>query len=63
MSISDCLGVGERRFPSTLVIKMPAIVLERPKLSRPMWKALKTHIIRERQRKKQGLKLCPSYEL
>jgi len=53
MSISDYLGVGERRFSSTLVIKMPAIVLERPKLSRPMWKALKTHIIRERQRKKQ----------
>ncbi|EFX73359.1 hypothetical protein DAPPUDRAFT_227122 [Daphnia pulex] len=32
---------------------MPAIVLEKPKLSRPMWNSLKSHIIRERQRKKQ----------
>ena len=29
--------------------------MERPKISRPMWNALKAHIIRERQRKKQGL--------
>ena len=34
---------------------MPAIVVEKPKLSRPMWNALKSHIIRERQRKKQGV--------
>lgn len=32
---------------------MPAILIEKPKLSRPMWNALKFHIIRERRRKKQ----------
>jgi len=32
---------------------MPAVVIERPKLSRPMWEALKFHVTRERQRKKQ----------
>ncbi|XP_021963753.1 extensin isoform X3 [Folsomia candida] len=31
------------------------VVLERPKMSRPMWDALKCHIMRERQRKKQEL--------
>ena len=36
------------------MIKMPAVIMERSRLSRPMWKALKTHIVRERQRKKQG---------
>ena len=36
------------------MIKMPAILIEKPKLSRPMWNALKFHIIRERRRKKQG---------
>jgi len=45
----QCLSREEKIF-----IKMPAIVLEKPKLSRPMWNSLKSHIIRERQRKKQG---------
>ena len=33
---------------------MPPVVLERPKMSRAMWEALKSHIMKERQRKKQG---------
>lgn len=33
---------------------MPAVVVGRPKRSEAMWEALKTHIIRERQKKKQG---------
>ena len=37
---------------------MPAVVIERPKLSRPMWEALKFHVTRERQRKKQGNEFC-----
>jgi hypothetical protein len=34
--------------------RMPPVVLERPKMSRPMWDALKGHIMRERQKKKEG---------
>ena len=33
---------------------MPAVVVGRPKRSEAMWEALKNHIIRERQKKKQG---------
>lgn len=33
---------------------MPAVVVGRPKRSEEMWEALKNHIIRERQKKKQG---------
>jgi hypothetical protein len=33
---------------------MPAVVVGRPKRSEAMWEALKTHIVRERQKKKQG---------
>jgi len=36
---------------------MPAVVVGRPKRSEAMWEALKTHIIRERQKKKQGTTL------
>ena len=34
---------------------MPAVVVGRPKRSEAMWEALKVHIIRERQKKKQGI--------
>jgi hypothetical protein len=34
---------------------MPAVVVGRPKRSEAMWEALKNHIIRERQKKKQGI--------
>lgn len=33
---------------------MPAIVIEPPQRNEQMWQALKVHIMRERQRKKQG---------
>ena len=33
---------------------MPAVVVGRPKRSEAMWEALKNHIRRERQKKKQG---------
>lgn len=33
---------------------MPAIVIEPPQRNEQMWRALKAHIMRERQRKKQG---------
>jgi hypothetical protein len=36
---------------------MPAVVVGRPKRSEAMWEALKNHIIRERQKKKQGTTL------
>ena len=29
-------------------------MIERPKMTRPMYQALKRHIMRERERKKQG---------
>ncbi|RXG58116.1 hypothetical protein Avbf_08153 [Armadillidium vulgare] len=38
---------GDRRFA-------PVMMLERPKISRGMWEALKTHILKERRRKKEG---------
>lgn len=34
---------------------MPAIVTGPPPRTEQMWQALKTHITRERQRKKQGM--------
>lgn len=33
---------------------MPAVIIEAPQRSERMWQALKTHITKERQRKKQG---------
>lgn len=33
---------------------MPAVIVGPPQRSEQMWQALKTHITRERQRKKQG---------
>ena len=33
---------------------MPAIMIERPKMTRTMYQALKRHIMKERERKKQG---------
>jgi len=46
-----------------IVRKMPAILVGPPQRNEQMWQALKTHILRERQRKKQGaycggLSLC-----
>lgn len=34
---------------------MPAILVGPPQRNEQMWQALKTHILRERQRKKQGV--------
>jgi hypothetical protein len=42
-------------------IKMPAVVVGPPQRSEQMWQALKIHITKERQRKKQGnilFKIC-----
>lgn len=36
---------------------MPAVTVGRPKRSEAMWDAIKNHIIRERQKKKQGMSL------
>jgi hypothetical protein len=36
---------------------MPAVIVGRPKRSEAMWEAIKNHIIRERQKKKQGMSL------
>lgn len=33
---------------------MPGTVLERPKLTKAMYQALKKHIMKEREKKKQG---------
>ena len=33
---------------------MPGIMIERPKMTRTMYQALKRHIMKERERKKQG---------
>lgn len=33
---------------------MPAVIVGPPQRSEQMWRALKAHITRERQRKKQG---------
>ena len=34
---------------------MPGAVLERPKLTKAMYQALKKHIMKEREKKKQGI--------
>lgn len=34
---------------------MPAMLVGPPQRNEQMWQALKTHIMRERQRKKQGM--------
>ena len=38
-----------------VVEKMPSIMIERPKMPRSTWEALRAHIIRERLKKKQEL--------
>ena len=35
--------------------KMPGAVLESPKLTKTMYQALKKHIMKEREKKKQGI--------
>lgn len=40
-------------------VTMPAVIVGPPQRNEQMWQALKTHITRERERKKQGkLKIC-----
>lgn len=34
---------------------MPGLTIERPKMTRTMYQALKKHIMKERERKKQGM--------
>ena len=36
-----------------IVEKMPSIMIERPKMPRATWEALRAHIVRERLKKKQ----------
>ena len=36
-----------------MVEKLPSVMIERPKMPRATWDALRSHIIRERLRKKQ----------
>jgi hypothetical protein len=36
-----------------VVEKMPSIMIERPKMPRATWEALRAHIVRERLKKKQ----------
>jgi hypothetical protein len=36
-----------------IVEKMPTIMIERPKMPRATWEALRAHIVRERLKKKQ----------
>jgi hypothetical protein len=38
-----------------IVEKIPAVMIERPKMPRSTWEALRAHIIRERLKKKQEL--------
>ena len=40
---------------SVMAEKLPSIMIERPKMPRATWDALRAHIIRERQRKKLEL--------
>ena len=35
--------------------KLPSVMIERPKMPRATWDALRAHIVRERQRKKLEL--------
>jgi G-protein pathway suppressor len=38
-----------------VVEKMPSVMIERPKMPRATWEALRSHILRERVKKKQEL--------
>ena len=40
---------------SVMAEKLPSIMIERPKMPRATWDALRAHIVRERQRKKLEL--------
>ena len=40
---------------SVMAEKLPSIMIERPKMPRATWDALRAHIVRERQRKKHEL--------
>jgi len=42
---------------------MPAILVGPPQRNEQMWQALKTHIMRERQRKKQGAEFVSLLQL
>ena len=40
---------------SMVAEKLPSMLIERPKMPRATWEALRAHIVRERQRKKLEL--------
>ena len=40
---------------SVMAEKLPSLMIERPKMPRATWDALRAHIVRERQRKKHKL--------
>ena len=40
---------------SVMAEKLPSVMIERPKMPRATWEALRAHIVRERQRKKLEL--------
>ena len=40
---------------SVMAEKLPSVMIERPKMPRATWDALRAHIVRERQRKKLEL--------
>lgn len=42
--------------------KLPSLMIERPKMPRATWDALRAHIVRERQRKKHKLEQSAEYE-
>eukprot|EP00093_Oithona_nana_P009063 09063.XXX_544202_543724_1 [CDS] Oithona nana genome sequencing. len=47
---------------SVMAEKLPSVMIERPKMPRATWDALRAHIVRERQRKKLELEQNAEYE-
>ena len=52
---------------SVMAEKLPSVMIERPKMPRATWDALRAHIVRERQRKKleleQNAEVSPSLDM
>ena len=38
-----------------MILRMPSAVIDRPKITRAMYQSLKRYILREREKKKQGI--------
>ena len=61
--MSDSGIMIDRRFCVLLKLMMPGIMIERPKMTKVMYQSLKRHIMREREKIKQGRLACTEIKI